>query len=427
MDRKALDQLGDPRWFRLDNAGKIFAPILTKRYTTMLRVGVGLTCSIDPEVLQQAVNLMMDRCPYYQVQLRRGLFWYYLQELKTYPPVEKDSCYPCRYIPLKKRGQLPLRVLYFNNQVHVEFSHFLTDGTGALNFLLGVVREYLVLQGIDVGDTGSVLRCDDEPLDPKEFEDSFLQYYTPNLPKPLKRDKAFHFSKAGRIPKKQYLVTHGFVETATLKSVAKTYGATIGAFLTAVLLFSLQDLTKYEKKQKPLRIDIPINLRKLYPSKTMRNFVLNVMPEIDPRLGWYKFEEIVDRVQRYMRNEIDHRSLKQQICRNVEAESSLYIRVLPRFLKDIILKRAYRSLGHRAITMTLSNLGDIKVDGPMGEYMSMATFVFPPSDLIKGCTVSTCGNLTNIAFGSMSHSKDLEKIFYRKLVSLGIPVKISEN
>ncbi len=424
MRENPLEQLGGHNWFRLDNAGKIFAPILTKRYTTMIRVALELTEVVNPDILQQALNHMMDRCPYYQVQLRRGVFWYYLQELTTYPPVEEDSKYPCRYIPLKKKGQSPLRVLYFHKQVSLEIAHFLTDGTGAIQFLLGVIREYLVLQGVDVGDTGDIIRCDHSLQNPEEFEDAFLKYYAPHMPKPVKPDKAFHFSHAQRVGKKQYLVTHGLMSTAKLKATAKTYGVTIGEFLTAVLLDSLQELTKNHRKLRPLRIDVPINLRKLYPSKTMRNFALTVVPGIDPRLGSYEFEEIAERVHHYMRHELDHRSLKQQMCRNVEAETSFFIKILPRTLKDVILKRAYQSVGHRGITMTLSNLGAVRLPPHMAPHLSMASFVLPPSSLVKGCGVASLGDITNISFGSLTKSKELEKLFFRKLVSMGVPVEI---
>ncbi len=432
MSRESIDQLDSSNWFKLDNAGKIFAPIISKRYTTMIRVGFSLHRPVDSQLLQHALDSMMARCPYFQVQLRRGLFWYYLAKLERGPVVEEDSRYPCQYVPLKRRGQSPLRVLYSESRIAVEVAHFLTDGFGASHFLLGLVGEYLQLTG-EIDEFSGVLHCRSAYCDKEEFEDSYLKHYTPKMPYPSRPSRAYHFPTPLRalLPKGQYAVTHGFVKGDRLREVSKSFGATVGEFLTASLLEALQELTQGSSLGKgqgrPLRIDVPINLRKVYPSKSMRNFTLTVLPGVDPRLGEYSFHEMVERVHHYMRYELDHRTLRQKICRNVEAESSFFIRLLPRFFKDMILKRVYRTLGHRGTTMTLSNLGVLELPEPMKRHISMGTFVFPPSDLGIGCGVISVGEWVNISFGSLLKSREFEKIFFRNMVKKGIPVRVTGN
>ena len=64
---------------------------------------------------------------------------------------------------------------------------------------------------------------------------------------------------------------------------------------------------------KYVRIAMPVNLRRFFPSKTLRNFITMVYPSIDPRLGDYTFEEIVTQVHHYMRYYINSKFLRGDI------------------------------------------------------------------------------------------------------------------
>ena len=96
---------------------------------------------------------------------------------------------------------------------------------------------------------------------------------------------------------------------------------------------------------KPIRISIPINLRRFFGSGTMRNFVLAVEPGIDPRLGEFTFEEIITKVHYYMRTQLDHRFIRRQIVRNVQGENNPFIKIVPRGIKDLVLRRMYSVFG----------------------------------------------------------------------------------
>ncbi len=71
------------------------------------------------------------------------------------------------------------------------------------------------------------------------------------------------------------------------------------------------------------------NMRRFYPSVTMRNFSLYVSPEADMRLGPYSLEELVQRVHHSMQMEVDRRELSRQITRNVGAELRPVVRATP--------------------------------------------------------------------------------------------------
>ena len=110
-------------WYRLDNAGKLYPSITSTRVSTVFRLSATLYNNIDSKVLQIALNNIIEYFPYFKVNLKRGLFWYYFEHTEKYPKVQKETYYPCMFMFYKNKNSFPFRVLYYNNRISVEFSH----------------------------------------------------------------------------------------------------------------------------------------------------------------------------------------------------------------------------------------------------------------------------------------------------------------
>jgi len=78
-------------WSRLDNASKFFAATYSERDEKVFRISCELFEEVDPEILQQALDETIERFPYYKSVLRRGIFWYYLEDSDIRPLVEKED------------------------------------------------------------------------------------------------------------------------------------------------------------------------------------------------------------------------------------------------------------------------------------------------------------------------------------------------
>lgn len=67
-------------------------------------------------------------------------------------------------------------------------------------------------------------------------------------------------------------------------------------FLCAAMMEAILEIQAEKvhsrRRRKPVKVLIPVNLRKLFSSKTLRNFALYITPEVDPTLGEYTFDEI---------------------------------------------------------------------------------------------------------------------------------------
>ncbi|MCF7933404.1 MAG: alcohol acetyltransferase [Spirochaetia bacterium] len=413
--------------FRLDNAAKIFAAQHSHRRTTMFRLSALIDAPVQVHLLAQAYEAMLSRCPYYRVQLRKGLFWYYLEHNDTPSRIDAESRYPCLFIPYKKRGVLPFRVIAYRNRISFEVAHFITDGNGALRFLNGLLCEYFRLRGEQIDAEQKVLDCS-EPVDPAEFEESFKRYYQRGIPKVEKRSYALQLKGKGvRTP--VHLIIEGIMSSDQIKKLSKEqYGVTVGEFFTALLIeVCLEDM--YEKKRlpKPIRVSIPINLRRFFPSVTMRNFSLTVEPGVDPRLGSFSFEDIIKQVHHFMRLELDHRFILRQIARNIGSEQNPFIRILPLWVKDPILKRYYETLGSNTFTLSFSNLGVVDIPLSMRPFVERYQFIPPPHKKTLSTTSISYGGKTSFVFASTLRDRDIERRFFARLRSMGIRVQIRTN
>ena len=281
-------------WVRLDNAAKIYPAARRRNWSNVYRQSVTLHEEVDAVVLKSALRVVVKRFPTIAARLRKGLFWYYLQQVPSTPDIKEEYSYPITYMSKEEARKCAFRVIAYKNRIAVEFFHALTDGNGALVFLKNLVAEYLEQRhGIAIPfENGIVDRK--EPPKKEELVDDFPKYAGKVLAS-RKDTNAWHMY--GTTTKNGYLHATCFkLPVKEALDFAHRYKVTLTTFISAVMMLALYNLQHEKnpnvKKQKLIKLLIPINLRQLYPSKTLRNFAMYTIPEIDPRLGEYTLEEI---------------------------------------------------------------------------------------------------------------------------------------
>ena len=169
----------DKRWYRLDNAAKIYPAARRRNWSNVFRQSVTLTEEVDVAVLQSALDVTVRRFPSIAVRLKAGVFWYYLQQLEQAPEIREEYCHPLTKMSRDEVRKCALRVIVYKNRIAVEMFHSLTDGNGALIFLKSLLAEYVQQRyHIAVPNTDGILDRRDEPKE-EELEDSFLKYEGP--------------------------------------------------------------------------------------------------------------------------------------------------------------------------------------------------------------------------------------------------------
>jgi len=149
------------------------------------------------------------------------------------------------------------------------------------------------------------------------------------------------------------------------------YKVSVSEYFVSVYFFLLQKIyisgqeKRKKKKPKVLRIEVPVNMRKIFPSRTMRNFSLFVLPEIDLRLGNYTFEEILRSVHHQLQIDTDSKQISRFLSSNVSYEKLLIIRILPLFIKKMVIASVYRGLASKRWTGMVTNLGIVTLPREM--------------------------------------------------------------
>jgi NRPS condensation-like uncharacterized protein len=320
-----------------------------------------------------------------------------------------------------------------NRRVAVETTHILTDGTGALEFLRALLVAYAVERsgGPETPDGNRIvsqaLECGialpGEVPRPEELEYASRRYYERRLPHPQEFSRAWHVD-GRRLAAGVYHVTSISYATSALREIARRFKVGLTDLLLGVFIHALAEryhaTAPARRHRRPIRILIPVNMRPHTGSRTMRNFFVFVMVELDQRLGRYSLDEIVTKVHHQLRSELDPRSLRRQITRNVRAERNALIRVSPVFVKDIILRLVHQVRGEAVNTASLSNLGSVELPEAMAQLVERMEFVPPPStETGVNMTLISYRGTTSITFGSTRREHDVEQRVAETLHSLG--------
>ena len=249
---KVLSPARSLRWMRLDNAAKIYPAAKRRNWNNFFRLSATLTEPVDVAVLRSALDVTVRRFPSMAVRLRRGVFWYYLEQIPQAPAIQSEKSCPLAHVPFDQVRRCALRVLVYHDRIAVEFFHAITDGTGGTIFLKTLLAEYLCQKyGITIPAENGVLGRLEEP-DEEELEDSFLRY-AGDVKASRKEATAYHLSGTPEPDGFKNLVTL-MVPTEALRSCAKECGVT-----EFRLLHHPGDRSPYG------RLHLPGNLRRRSP------------------------------------------------------------------------------------------------------------------------------------------------------------------
>ena len=417
-------------WVRLDNAAKIYPASRNRHWSNVFRLSVTLTEPVDAAVLQSALDVTVQRFPTIGARLRRGVFWYYLQQLREAPKVQQEYSYPLAYMHSEEARRCAFRVIAYRNRIAAEFFHSLTDGTGGLIFLKTLAAEYLQQKhGISVPATCGVLDRREESST-EEWEDSFLKHAGP-VSASRKETDAWHF-QGTREPNGRLNLCCLRLNTADVLAKAHAYNTTLTGFLCAALMQAILNLQAEKvpniRRRKAVKVLIPVNLRRLFPSKSLRNFALYTIPELDPRLGHYDFQEICKIVKLKMDTDLTPKQMSRMIATNVSSEKNMAVRVIPLPIKNLIMKAVFNAVGERKSFMSLSNLGAVQFPGEMKPYISRVDFILGvQSTAPHNCGVVSYGNTLYLNFIRNIREADLEYHVYQVLRDLGFSVTAESN
>ena len=177
-----------------------------------------------------------------------------------------------------------------------------------------------------------------------------------------------------------------------------------------------------------MKITLPVDLRKLYGSRTLRNFALTLNIGVHPKWGEYTLQELCSSIRHQLAAEATPQNMRARIAANVLPQRSLPLRLTPRFLKDLVMGFIYWNSGERKGCLNLSNLGVLRLPEALGAHVERFDFIIGVQrSYPNNCSVVSYGGNTYINFIRTIRETELERRFFSTLVELGLPVAVESN
>jgi NRPS condensation-like uncharacterized protein len=427
----SLGVIASNKKYKIDDVALAWSMLANKEVPCIFRLSCTLTEKVDKEILQKALTKILPRFPYFRVSLKKGFFWGKWMTNLAIPRIEDERGYTNQAIPFGK-NRLLFRVLVNQNRISVEFHHILTDGNGSSIFLRSLLAKYFDIKGFSDSNWNNIFKVEDEP-DILEFEDSFDIHYD----KTVKEKPPKLGEKAFSIPYEVVTIGTQFVSKITLpveqiKEISRRYGVTITSLLAALYLKSLAkiqvDINKNSRmKIKPIRIRIPVNLRKIFSSKTMRNFSLFVIPSYNPLTENLTIQELSVKVNDFLKETVQPNSLLKLIVKNRRDLDRIIMKITPFAIKRFFARKGYYFVKTPYYSGTFSNLGRITVPSQIAGKIDSFTFVLShgPAHKVKIGAVSFEDELVLI-FNRLNKEPILAKTFLEKLKNLDIEAELLE-
>lgn len=419
-EKKAKEGL---KRYEFDNSAKFYPVISSKKMQSIYCMGAVLKEKVNPDLLKTAVNDVITRFPSLKVEIKKGYSWHYLKENTREVKIFAEDNYLLRPINPEVTNGYWFRVSYGEYSIKIDMFHGLTDGNGTLSFLKAILFRYQQLNGVDIYDKMDILDWRDLPVE-AETEDSFYKYY-----KPIRFGDLDLKLLAGGEPHRMtgtpveggYLTTLGRANVKDILSKSKALGVSFTAYIAGIIAYTIESISKTEK---PIVIMIPVNLRNIFPSKTVRNFVtfvrLVVRPSENGSIDKYAQECGVQ-----LKEKATKTKMEEFISTTVRAQSNILLKAFPLFIKSVLINLGRKLMRSRQ-TIIFSNLGKACVPPELGLdrfIFHMNVSKFNPQNI----GAVTIGDYVTFAFTRAIKENALTEAFFSNLAAQGIEVEIDEE
>lgn len=407
-------------WRKLDNAAKIFPATSGRADTRVFRFYCELQEEVDEGILQKALDKTVLKYPVFLSVMRKGLFWHYLEKSHLRPAVEEEWKEPCSDIYIRDKKSLLFEVTYYKNRINFEVYHALTDGTGATLFLRELVKNYLLIAHKSEGIKDVPLGNESVTVTDQEI-DGFEKYYSPKIKKPKEEKKKAFQLKKQKQNRFQMQITEATLSVSEVLEKSREYGVTMTVLLTSVLLCAIhREMSKTEEKN-PVKLMIPVNLRKLFPSESMLNFFGWIEPCYQFGQEKDSLEDVLAYVKQFFQEELNTKRMAEHMNEWISLEKNPFLRIAPLELKNVCMQ-AGAKLAEKELTAVFSNMSVVSMPEEYRKYIYRFG-AYTSTGKMELCACSFEDKLS-LGFTSRSDTENVIRNFFDILSQVGIEAKI---
>lgn len=373
--------MADASWYRLDNVGKFYAAQAGGNTQTIFRIATTMADEVDADALQRALDAAVALFPGFNVCLRNGLFWHYLVPAPNPPRVEPEVLPVCYNLHADPSSVL-FRVTYHVRRINVEVSHIISDGRGTLEFVKALLAAY-----VEARYGAPAAPAPYAGTEASKTEDSFSAHYDRAAAGTDAQPQVFHLTGWKNADDPAYLELH--YPADAVHGAAKTAGATVTSYLIAAVICALRREMHGAERERAIHMDVPVDLRALFGSTTLRNFFGLAYVTYVPGDADEPVAAVAAEVQQQLAAGTQPASLKRRVMRMVKLEKNPLVRAVPLIVKDAALGfAAWRAT--REVTCTVSSLGRVQLDDAVAPYVEGISALTSPAGL--NFILCACGN-----------------------------------
>ena len=198
------------------------------------------------------------------------------------------------------------------------------------------------------------------------IEDSFSKYYQKSKKNKNKKIKLYSYKNKKLRVKTRYLEAH--LSVSKVLSLAHSYDATLTSLLVSALIYSFKDEMKLSDMDKSIKIDIPVDLRKYFKSKSIKNFfgLTSVTYKFNSKDD--TFEDVIKSVNEQFKSNLTMNTISDRANKMVAFEKNIFCRIMPVFVKNIVLQ-AIDNFTSQMSSSCVSNIGKISFDKKIEDYI----------------------------------------------------------
>ena len=411
-------------WRKLDDQAKVFSLASNSQYSSIFRLSVLLKETINAEILQKALELTLEKYKIFNVKMKRGLFWYYLEENEKKPIVTQEDEYPFKKINTKDNNEFLFKVTYFENKINVDFFHALTDGNGGTEFLKELLYRYLEIK---YANQLKKMKLKEEKI-LESSENAYIKNYKKHSKKMYISKKAYMIAGED-LPKGEVGINHFNINLKAIKKVTKEKECSLSMLLVAMIAYSIYETNyKINEGKRPINICVPIDLNKYFRTETKSNFfsymTINIYLKINKI---YTLDDVLKMVKKEFDKKLKIERIIETISSDAGMTNNIFVRIVPLFLKKLLVRLGSLEV-KRYATLTFSNIGRFEIDNEYKKYIENFLVILAPdwAEKIK-CGVCSFEDNLVVTFGTKIKDCLIEKRFKELLIEDKINFKIEGN
>ena len=406
----------------------MFASIDDKHNSRMFRLSaVFKDEEVDPDRLKEAVRLVMPRFPAFNCRDRKGFFWAYLEKADGLPVVKKEEYFPAALRRLGSGNKPEIEFLYYKRRISVEANHVLGDGMGVLEIMKSVLAQYMILGGADKSEFTGIRFGDSLPT-AEEYENPYDRFHNDEKLGKIHREKAYVIPKCYEDNYQNYI--NGLIDIAELKKVCREKNITITELVSAVLISSIIKSDKTPINDTVI-IEVPCNIRKFFPTETVRNFASSVPVQFSPKgRRDYSLDEIIEGIRGQLKNNDSKEVHQEFINANCALTQNKILQPVPYFIKKLVVNGRQKKSHNTEQTILFSNIGNVVLPEIMHEKIQRLDVAAGDSrvyDMSMFCSAISFNGYMNLSFSLTGKDHSIPISFFRSLTEMNIPVRVEST